>query len=180
MKIYTKTGDNGETSLFDGKRVSKYHPRLKAYGELDLLNVTISECLLECTLMDLTENLEKIQSKIFKLSSLLATERLEFLGDFSSFVADSDVLWLEARMDAMSSGLSPLKNFIVPGGTKLAVLLHRSRVVTRGAERLVIAASLEGDIYNVLVRYLNRLSDYFFVAARWVNMAEGVEDKIIK
>jgi cob(I)alamin adenosyltransferase len=180
MKIYTKTGDEGTSSLFDGKRVKKSHPRLMAYGELDLLNVIISECIFECNDDHLQLQLEIIQQKIFKLSSVLATEKLKFLGETSEFVSLGDIEVLENWIDVMTSKLPELKTFIVPGGTRLAINIHKARVITRAAERYIVDADLEGEVNTLVLQYINRLSDYFFTAARYANWLENVEDVNVK
>lgn len=180
MKIYTKTGDEGLSSLFDGKRVKKSHPRLMAYGELDLLNVVISECIFECSDDHLKLQLEIIQQKIFKLSSVLATEKLKFLGETSEFVTLSDIEALESWIDFYTSKLPELKNFIVPGGTRLAISIHKARVVARSAERYIVDAELDGDVNTLVLQYINRLSDYFFTAARYANWLEKVDDVNVK
>ncbi len=176
MKIYTKTGDTGETGLIGGKRVSKDHVRVDAYGEVDELNSVLGLVRAEVeTGGELDRALEKIQCLLFELGSELATPQKG--RQLSAGVQAVDIDWLESEIDRADSELEPLKSFILPGGAKTAAYLHLARSVCRRAERRCVELRhQEPDIEEVALVWLNRLSDYFFVAARLVNQRAGVGD----
>jgi len=179
MKIYTRGGDTGETSLFGGERVSKSAPRVSAYGEVDELNSVLGMARAELADEDLRAKLETIQSSLFDLGGELATpgaaERAA-RGKAGPRVADSDVGELEGWIDRLETELEPLRNFILPGGAPAAALLHFARTVCRRAERAVISLAECEAIDPLLVRYLNRLSDFLFVMARAVNRRAGIAE----
>lgn len=170
-KIYTKTGDSGETALGDGSRVAKHTLRVDAYGTSDELNCFVGVARLEAT-GEVDNQLSRIQNDLFDLGADLCRPDLE--KDASAEypplrMSDAQVDRLEREIDAMNEGLQPLRSFILPGGSTLAAHLHVCRTVARRAERLATElASLE-TINSAAVRYLNRLSDWFFVAARMAN-----------
>lgn len=175
MKIYTKTGDQGKTSLIGG-RVSKDHIRVEAYGTIDELNSFVGKAATELDpdkFPDILEDLETIQHELFDCGGDLANvmkERKYKLQEVS-------VEKLEKRIDALSEELPPLKRFILPGGAPAAATLHIARTVTRRAERQVVKLmNEEKDVPEVVQKYLNRLSDYFFVAARAVNHRLNIKD----
>ncbi len=171
MKIYTKTGDKGTTSLFGGKRVSKSESRISAYGTVDELNASIGVILSENVDVQTKEILIKVQNQLFTLGSDLATPlneskiRIEL-----PRVKKEMTLFLEKSIDKIESGLPELKNFILPGGIKSAALLHFSRTVCRRAERNVVELMAREQINTEIVKYLNRLSDLLFSLARYENM----------
>jgi cob(I)alamin adenosyltransferase len=177
MKIYTKTGDRGETSLFTGKRVMKAHGWVHLYGCLDELNCSIG--VLRSKLVEkkefslAVEELLFIQRKLFSLGSFYASEatKPEHVGGLKDWVER-----LEKSMDMMSEELPPLKNFILPGGSLEASLSHQVRVKARSVEREAVATGLESVLATLV--YLNRLSDYFFVLARYINFKLEFEDVI--
>lgn len=173
MKIYTKTGDKGETSLLGGTRVSKNDTRIGAYGTVDELNSAIGLARSFWHESPIDGELYAIQTDLFDIgSNLAAPEHQErFPG-----VSDERVVHLEHAMDRMEGELPPLKNFIVPGGSTAAAQLHVARTVCRRAERLVVSLGDEGEPMQRTIRYLNRLSDYLFVSARYVNMKMGFGD----
>ena len=175
MKIYTRGGDTGETSLFGGERVKKSAPRVVAYGEVDELNSVVGVARAELGHDDLRAKLETIQSSLFDLGGELATPGAarERKGPR---VADADVAELEAWIDALETELEPLRNFILPGGSRAASFLHLARTVCRRAERAVISLAECEEIDALLVRYLNRLSDLLFVMARAVNRRAGMAE----
>jgi cob(I)alamin adenosyltransferase len=179
MKIYTRGGDTGETSLFGGERVSKCAPRVAAYGEVDELNSVIGVARAELAHDDLRAQLETIQSSLFDLGGELATpgasERAA-RGKGGPRIAESDVAELEGWIDRLETELQPLRNFILPGGARAAALLHLARTVCRRAERAVISLAQRETIDPLLVRYLNRLSDFLFVMARAVNRRAGIAE----
>jgi len=176
MKIYTRRGDKGKTSLLGPERVEKCHPRVRAYGELDELNSFLGLLLTRISAAEKIEDLKQIQRQLFLLGSELASEQP---GKLKDRVAQSDTAWLEDRIDAMESDLPTLKNFILPGGGEAASLCHIVRSVSRRAERATVSLSETHPISLVVLEYLNRLSDYFFVLARWLNKNEGHEDVIL-
>ena len=176
MKIYTKTGDKGETSLFGGGRVRKDHPRVAAYGEVDELNSFVGVLVAELhgvgnlqqpdTSAPLVRFLQNLQNRLFDLGAELATGDAKFLEKLPRRISEFDVQVLEQAIDAMQETLKPLKNFILPGGSRAAAQAHVCRSVARRAERAMLAA---GEIPLLLVTYINRVSDYFFVLARYLN-----------
>ena len=176
MKIYTRGGDTGETSLFGGERVRKNAPRVSAYGEVDELNSTIGVARAELTHDDLRAKLETIQSSLFDLGGELATPGARAAKKAGPRVGETDVAELESWIDALETELEPLRNFILPGGARAAALLHLCRTVCRRAERAVISLGERESIEPLLVRYLNRLSDFLFVVARVVNKRAGVSE----
>lgn len=165
MKIYTRTGDSGETSLFGGNRVPKSDLRIEAYGTVDELNSFIGVARASWQSSPLDADLARIQSDLFDLGARLAAPGSDrFPGVAPSRIAD-----LEGAIDRMEADLPPLKNFILPGGSVAAAHLHVARTVCRRAERLLVELGED-------VAYLNRLADYLFVAARASNRAQGVDD----
>jgi cob(I)alamin adenosyltransferase len=172
MKIYTRTGDAGETSLFTGGRVSKGDTRVEAYGTVDELNSVIGLARAH-GLPDQAENwLETVQNDLFALGADLATP-LDAKTDWLVRVEPSAVERLERWIDQMDAELPPLKNFILPGGTPAAATLHIARTVCRRAERITVALADEQPISPPALAYLNRLSDMLFTLARWVNLKAG-------
>jgi cob(I)alamin adenosyltransferase len=168
MKIYTRTGDAGETSLFDGTRVSKADVRVDAYGEVDELNATLGMARASGLDADLDAALLQLQRDLFALGAQLADPGEKLASRVTkAVIADADVSRLEQLIDRLESELPPLRRFILAGGTPAGAALHLSRAVCRRAERRIIA--LEPPADRVLVRYVNRLSDLLFVMARVVN-----------
>jgi cob(I)alamin adenosyltransferase len=179
MKVYTRGGDAGETSLFGGRRVSKDAPRVEAYGDVDELNAVVGLARAELADPDLGAQLERIQSSLFDLGSELATPDIdarERKGKPAPRVSDADAEELERWIDAFDLELEPLASFILPGGTRAAALLHLARTVCRRAERRVISLAALEPIAPTPVKYLNRLSDYLFTAARAANHRAGVAE----
>ena len=165
MKIYTRTGDHGQTSLFGGTRVAKHDARIEAYGTVDELNSFLGA-------VTGVDELPSIQSDLFEIGAHLASPGTSrFPG-----VDPSRIEFLEKRIDAMESELAPLTTFILPGGSAAAAQLHIARTVCRRAERRVVALEDESDATRSTITYLNRLSDYLFVAARYANLKAGVSD----
>ena len=165
IKIYTKTGDTGETSLIGGKRVPKYDLRIEAYGTVDELNSYIG--LLRDLHVDphSREMLMEIQDRLFTTESLLAAE------DPSAYhplprLLEGDVTLLENEIDHMNESLPPLHSFILPGGHPIVSHCHIARCICRRAERLCIKLAQEKPVDNLIIKYLNRLSDYLFVLSR--------------
>jgi cob(I)alamin adenosyltransferase len=172
VKIYTRTGDAGETSLFGGGRVRKDDARIEAYGTIDELNSFIGVARASWPSSSLDAEFHSIQSDLFDIGAHLASPG-------TSRFAGPDavrITALEQSIDAMEPHLAPLKTFILPGGCIAASQLHVARTVCRRAERLVVALRDEDEATNASIRYLNRLSDFLFVAARFANQQEGVAD----
>jgi cob(I)alamin adenosyltransferase len=175
MKIYTKTGDTGSTGLFGGGRVTKSHPRVDAYGEVDELNATIGLAMAIEPLARIDDVLAPIQHDLFAIGALLATpdrEKMERHLEKAS-LTDARIAELERAIDAGDEELEPLKAFIMPGGTKKAAALHVARTVCRRAERRVVELAAAEDIPSLVVIYLNRLSDLLFTLARVANRTGG-------
>jgi cob(I)alamin adenosyltransferase len=172
VKIYTRTGDHGETSLFGGARVPKNDPRIEAYGTIDELNSFLGIARASWPSSTIDEELAHVQSDLFDAGAHLASPGTSrFTG-----IDTSRIESLERGIDAMEAQLEPLKNFILPGGTPAAAQLHVARSVCRRAERLVVALHDESAPTQSTIAYLNRLSDYLFVAARLANLQHGVND----
>lgn len=174
MKVYTRGGDQGETSLFGGKRVSKADARVEAYGEVDELNslLGVARSALQDG-SDLDEKLAVLQSALFDVGGELAAPDPE---QKVPRVSDGEVEELEGWIDACERELEPIRSFILPGGATAAAVLHHARTVCRRAERRVVSLAADEPVSDVVVRYLNRLSDLLFVMARVVNARAGVEE----
>ncbi|HXH39172.1 MAG TPA: cob(I)yrinic acid a,c-diamide adenosyltransferase [Thermoanaerobaculia bacterium] len=172
MKIYTRTGDAGETSLFGGARVRKDDARIEAYGTVDELNSFIGVARASWPSSPLDGPLHVIQSDLFDIGAHLASPGTSrFAGPDAASVSA-----LERAIDGMESELAPLKTFILPGGSIPAAQLHVARTVCRRAERLVVALRDDDEATKASITYLNRLSDFLFVAARYANHQQGVAD----
>lgn len=177
MKIYTKTGDNGETSLFGGKRVWKDDLRIAAYGTVDELNAVIGIALTEIDDKELCSLLLSLQNELFVLGSDLATPLDKGNKGFViPRIEKENYQRLELLIDKYEAKLPELKNFILPGGSKGAANLHLARTVCRRAEREVVSLSKNEEINSEVEIYLNRLSDLLFVLARYQNFITGTAD----
>ncbi len=174
FRIYTKSGDQGETSLFGGRRLPKSHARIEAYGTVDELNSYIGLLRDQAEEEDIRQLLKFIQDRLFTLGSNLASDPDKKMA--VPDIRESDIELLEKEMDRMSEQLSELKNFILPGGHTTVSFCHIARCVCRRAERLVVALSREEKVDGLLIRYLNRLSDYLFILARHFSRELGVEE----
>ena len=176
MKLYTKTGDKGETSLGGGQRVSKDSLRIEAYGTVDELNSTIGMSYLESKEKIVLESLEKIQSQLFDLGSNLCMLEEDCIKYNIKKIENKSIDWMEEVIDICQSKLPPLKEFILPRGTKGASFLHISRTICRRAERLCISLKKKEKIDFNQIKYLNRLSDLLFVFSRYENFSSGIKD----
>jgi cob(I)alamin adenosyltransferase len=175
VKIYTRTGDGGETSYFDGTRVRKDDPRLDTYGDIDELNAWLGLVRASAIDADLDAALTRIQQDLFALGAQLADPGGKLSARvLKAIVSDADVVRLESSIDGYERELAPLKKFILAGGTPGGAALHVARTVCRRAERRMVA--LEPAVDGVLLRYVNRLSDWLFVLARVVNHRGGVRE----
>ena len=176
MKIYTRTGDNGETSLFDGRRVSKSALRVDAYGEVDELSAAIGVAMASGLPPDIAEMLEAIARDLFAVGGRLAdpdrkvAPRVEKIA-----VGEAEVNRLEQWIDQLEADLPPLRRFILPGGSPAGAALHLARTVCRRAERRITSLGPD-EVDGDLRAYVNRLSDFLFVAARAVNHRAGVPE----
>lgn len=175
MKIYTKKGDTGETGLFGGGRVAKDDLRIRTYGTVDELNAVLG-CVLAQSEMDedLRSRLSRLQAELFQLGAELATPRGKRLP--ASVLSSADVEKMEREIDAMEAKLAPLRSFILPGGTSASALLHLARTVSRRAERELVSLHRQEPLRLEVLAYLNRLSDYLFVCARYANHLGKVAD----
>jgi len=169
MKVYTKTGDDGETSLFSGGRVGKDHPRIEAYGTIDELNSVLGLLLVEPLPDDEAGRIREVQSALFAIGSSMADPEAALDRNPSAWSAEP----LEAWIDAMDASLDELRAFILPGGSRAAALAHVARTVCRRAERRTLAVD---EVDPGIVPYLNRLSDALFVLARFLNRRLGIDD----
>jgi len=177
MKIYTKTGDKGETGLFGGERVSKNSPRIEAYGTIDELNAFIGLAVTEVKDKSVKELLLKIQNQLFTVGSDLATPDTEKNKKLSVERTPADYfIDAEKAIDFYNAKLDDLKSFILPGGSKSAALLHVCRTIARRAERAVVALNSTVKIGDNILIFLNRLSDLFFVLSRYENAVTGTPD----
>lgn len=173
-KIYTRTGDGGTTGLVDGSRVAKTDARMAAIGDVDEANSAIGVAIVALGSHTLADALTRIQNDLFDLGADLATPAEDFApGEITLRIVPAQVARLEAEIDAMNANLSPLISFILPGGTAGAAAVHLARAITRRAERSAVAASQAVAINPQAIAYLNRLSDYLFVAARHLNQNAG-------
>lgn len=175
MKIYTRTGDRGETGLFGGGRVPKDHVRVEAYGAVDELNAVLGLAAAQAD-GQLQERIRQVQHRLFQLGADLATPGRARAAERVKRVAAEHVTLLEGWIDETQAELQPLQRFILPGGEELACRLHLARTVCRRAERRVVTLSAAEESNPEAVRFLNRLADLLFVWARLANRQAGVED----
>ncbi|MCJ7554565.1 MAG: cob(I)yrinic acid a,c-diamide adenosyltransferase [Ignavibacteriaceae bacterium] len=179
MKIYTKTGDKGETGLFGGERVSKSNDRINVYGTIDELNAFIGLAITEINSNEIKTVLERIQNQLFVVGSDLAapiTKESEKLN--ITRTPEEYSLQVEKDIDYFNDKLDELRNFILPGGSKGAAYLHVCRTITRRAERKVVALNEQVKIGDNIIIFLNRLSDLFFVLSRFENKVSNIPDTI--
>ena len=176
-RIYTKTGDQGETHLAGGQRVSKDSLRIECYGTIDELNaftgmagVSAAESVPGLALV-----LRRIQHELFNLGSILAT-RPEDVHPKQARITEAEVRQLEIEIDRMNEELEPLRSFVLPGGSRLNTELHACRTICRRAERIAVSLAREEQVPPEAIQYLNRLSDAFFVWSRWANHVLGVPE----
>jgi cob(I)alamin adenosyltransferase len=174
-KIYTRTGDDGTTGLVDGSRVPKDAPRMAVIGDVDETNSAIGLAALHAG-EDMLARIRTIQNDLFDLGADLATPGEEFAAsEMTLRIVARQVERLESEIDAMNAGMPPLTSFILPGGTPLGAALHMARSIARRAERSAVAAAHSVSLNPLALAYLNRLSDWLFVAARYAN-AQGRDD----
>ena len=181
MKIYTKTGDKGETSLYGGTRVSKAAARVESYGTLDELNAFIGLAKAEISDEKVLNQLQKIQFDLFTVGSEAATPTDKMLlangkNRLDVMISDKEITELELWMDDFDAELEPLKFFILPSGGKAAATLHVCRTVCRRAERAMVFLNDTEEVRPELIKYLNRLSDYLFILARYISKISGEKE----
>ncbi len=176
MKIYTKKGDKGMTSLFGGMKLSKADIRIEAYGTVDELNSFIGVLIAEIDDEKVGKDLLRVQKRLFDLGAILATNpnKPELIQKFD----DKEITFLESSIDNMEKELAPLKNFILPSGSRLIAFTHVARTVCRRAERRIVAIQDSSKTYEVLLKYVNRLSDYLFVLSRKLAKDNGINENI--
>jgi cob(I)alamin adenosyltransferase len=176
MKIYTKTGDSGETGLFGGQRVSKASLRVEAYGEIDELNSTVGWARVEISDPDLDAILNRIQNDLFEIGAELGSTEDRKQKSTLPLITEPQVEVLERAIDKYEQGPPALTTFVLPGGCESAARFHVARCVCRRAERALVTLGAQESLRGELFRYVNRLSDLLFVLARYANHAAGVAD----
>ena len=175
MKIYTKTGDAGDTGLFGGGRVPKSDARVSAYGEIDELNAVLGAARARCGDEAAGAAIERVQRELFVVGAILATPNPARRKGERFTLAEDRIAALESEIDAWVAQLDELKSFILPGGGKAAALIHLARAACRRAERAIVGLGAE-DLPATLVPYVNRLSDGLFTCARALNAREGIAE----
>lgn len=175
MKIYTKTGDEGETALFGSGRVSKASPRVAAYGDIDELNAWLGAARAWCADAEIRAALERIQGELFVVGAILATPNPARRKGERFTLEEDRIAALESEIDRWVAELEELKTFVLPGGGKAAALVHLARAACRRAERAIVGLGA-ADLPGTLVPYVNRLSDWLFTCARALNAREGIAE----
>lgn len=176
MKIYTRKGDTGQTSLFGGQRVSKSSERISAYGTVDELNSILGTALSFGMSTLGSKLLEEVQKQLFVVGADLATPSSKKTQKVRR-ITEKEITFLENAIDELEESLQPLKNFILPGGCRSGATLHFARTVCRRAERLTVDCKEQEEISETAIKYLNRLSDFLFVMARFENLKAGTKEK---
>ncbi|MEK7680744.1 MAG: cob(I)yrinic acid a,c-diamide adenosyltransferase [Patescibacteria group bacterium] len=174
MKIYTKTGDEGDTSLLGGKRISKCCIEMRVIGETDELNASLGLVVSELERGDLKNFILEIQKNLFKAGSEIASLQTDLQN--IEKIGQEKITELEKMIDKLCTELPELKNFVLPGGCRAGALLHQTRAICRRAERELVAFGKSAQIRPELYAYFNRLSDFFFTAARWINFRARQEE----
>lgn len=175
MKIYTKTGDKGETSLIGGTRLPKNHIRIETYGTVDELNSWIGLIRDQNIEKNHRETLIEIQDRLFTLGSLLASDPVKSKMKVPQ-ISEEDIFFLEKQIDAMDAVLEPMRSFVLPGGNTIISYCHIARCVCRRAERLSVALNQNEKIDELIIKYLNRLSDYLFTLSRKLASETGAKE----
>ncbi len=176
MKVYTKTGDKGTTSLVGGTRVPKTHDRLEAYGTVDELNSFLGLLVTYVTDGQDALFLQQVQNRLFVVGSYLATDQTKMSLKSASVVTPAMVAEMENEIDRLDGVLPPLSAFVLPGGSRGAAVCHVCRTVCRRAERRILALSAQVEVAPELLAYMNRLSDYLFVLSRKINLDAKKEE----
>jgi len=176
MKVYTKTGDKGETSLIGGTRVKKSHLRIDAYGTVDELNSFIGVVRDQEVNQKRQLLFSEIQDRLFTIGASLATDPEKDTAKQIPDLHETDIDFLEQQMDLLDQTLPPLRHFVLPGGHPAVSFCHVARSVCRRAERIAIALQEESFVSELVIKYLNRLSDFLFVLSRAMSLELGVEE----
>lgn len=176
FKIYTKTGDAGKTSLFGGRRLHKHHLRIESYGTVDELNAYVGLLRDQIEEEEVRFVLKQIQDRLFTIGANLASDPEKELP--APDLKEEDIQLLESQMDSMDEQLPLLKNFILPGGHTTVSFCHIARTVCRRSERLIVALGQEEAVAEIILKYMNRLSDYFFILARKLAQDLGVSEVV--
>lgn len=177
MKIYTKTGDKGMTSLIGGKRVAKNSARLESYGTIDELNSYLGMIRSLAGDEQITDELVGIQSRLFDVGGNLATDPENTDIKVKLGIRESDIRLLEEAIDRMDTEVPPMKYFVLPGGDQLSSFCHIARTVCRRAERRILDLAEEAQVDELVLKYVNRLSDYLFILSRKVAYDSGIEER---
>lgn len=172
MKIYTRTGDDGTTGLFSGQRVAKDHLRMEVCGTLDELNAHLGAALSGLPHAEVSKSIREVQSRIFSLGADIATTATD-----TPRISSHEIAGLESEIDQMTEELPELRNFILPGGTPAAAEIHIARAVCRRCERLLVSLAHAESVPPDSLRYLNRLSDFLFVLARYENFLTSTPEQ---
>jgi cob(I)alamin adenosyltransferase len=175
FRIYTKTGDTGETGLYGGTRLPKHHIRIEAYGSVDELNAHVGYLYESVTDASVKGLLVHVQNNLFTIGGMLALDPAKSLT--VPMISEGDITRLETAIDAMEEDLPPIRQFILPSGHVTGSLAHVVRTVCRRCERDVVALHAHEPVDPLILQYLNRLADYFFVAARYLNMLAGATER---
>jgi len=179
MKIYTRTGDDGSTGLFGGGRIRKSDPRIECYGTIDELNAAVGLAAAAAkspAVYEMRDWLRQIQHELFNIGSHLATATESPSSAKLPALEESMVGRLEMQIDQAEEQLAPLRQFILPAGDETACRLHLTRTICRRAERRIVGFAMDRPVPQIIITYLNRLSDWLFVMARLANSRAGVED----
>ena len=180
-KVYTKTGDAGFTSIVGGHKFIKSDLRIEVFGEIEYLNCTIGSCLYnikrDAENAYLYDYLIKVQNELFNLGNMVATLKEDFNSKMPS-INENSLKEMEKKIDILNDNLPPLKSFVLPGGSKLSICFHLSRSICRRCERLAVQLSSKEIIDDIIVKYLNRFSDFLFVLGRWANCQSGVNENL--
>ena len=180
-RVYTKKGDSGITSLVGGHKVKKSSNRIKAFGEVDELNVIVGMCIYDIDSVDgscfndLKSYLNRIQHELFNLGNMIATLPEDFNEKMPSVTKD-DIIYMENKINFFNNSLPSLTSFVLPGGDNLSLKFHLARVVCRRCERNVVQLLDDSKIDSIIITYLNRMSDLFFVLSRWVNNENKIKE----
>jgi cob(I)alamin adenosyltransferase len=176
-RIYTKTGDQGQTHLAGGQRVAKDSRRIECYGTVDELNAFVGMAGISAaeSAPELALILRRVQHELFNLGSILATQPQD-VHPKQARITSAEILQLEQEIDRMNADLAPLRSFVLPGGSRLNTELHACRTICRRAERIAVSLAREEEVPPETVQYLNRLSDAFFVWSRWANHIAGIPE----
>lgn len=174
MKIYTKKGDKGTTALASGRRVEKFNNLIEAYGTVDELNAYVGDLMSSCDLQYVDNQLIRIQNLLFNIGSVLARDGV-VNNDYPTLEEDH-IQEIESWIDQLTQQLTPMTSFILPSGSRTIAKSHICRTVCRRAERRVVAVEGEIDSHDLIIIYLNRLSDYFFTLARYFALVEGIDE----